>query len=315
MLNIILDILPKSRRNCTPMKQNSKHAFLILAHTQPELLKRLLMRLNHNRVDIFLHLDRKLLINEYDLKTSIKHANLYFTPRLNVTWGGYSIIRAELLLLEKATNTGIYSFYHLLSGQDYLLQSIDKVLNYYDKTPDINYISFKQDEVLSYIDRLRLLYPLQELIGRSHGILYFSQQFLKLVQKAFKLYRTIPDTIGFGSQFFDITDNFARWIVKNQDNWNSIYKNTVCADEMFVQSLYLMYAKLYSSKLCYQEKKNYETFDKAGLSIKRAIDWKRGNPYVWTKDDFESLKSSGLLFVRKVDENKSQGLLDLLDRI
>lgn len=39
--------------------ENNKHAYLIMAHTQPELLKKLLMTIDHERNDIFLHIDRK----------------------------------------------------------------------------------------------------------------------------------------------------------------------------------------------------------------------------------------------------------------
>lgn len=298
-------------------KYGNKHAFLIMAHTQPLLLKRLLRRLDHERIDIFLHLDKKSIFDETELKKTVKHSSLFLTQRLNITWGGYSIIQAELELLEKATNTNKYGYYHLLSGQDYLLESIDKILSFYDHTPNVNYISFKYDEVSNYIDRLKLRYPFQEIIGhgRMHIALYCFQYFLKIIQKVLKLYRKIPETVGYGSQFFDITDDFARWIVKEQDYWKPIYKNTVCADEMFVQTLYLLYSKVETTKLCYQVDKNYKTFDRAGITIKRAIDWTRGKPYVWVKDDYEILKSSSLLFVRKVDETKSKDLLDILDKI
>ena len=296
-----------------PMKQTNKHAFLILAHTQPKLLKRLLKRLDHRNVDIFLHLDKKSVFNETELLESVKLSNLYLTRRLPVTWGGYSMIQAELVLLEEATSAGNYKYYHLLSGQDYLLQHIDNILNYYDKTPDINYISFKEDEVPIFIDRLRLTYPFQDLIGRTHSGLYYLQRCLNIIQKTFHLYRKIPASIGYGSQFFDITDDFARWIVNNQANWEHIYKNTVCGDEMFVQALYLMYSKENNAKLCCQMESDFNTFDRGGLTIKRAIDWKRGRPYVWAKDDYDMLTSSPLLFVRKVDETRSKELLDKLD--
>ena len=179
--------------------------------------------------------------------------------------------------------------------------------------PDYNYISYKFDEVNIFIDRLRLFYPFQNQVGRTHRGLYYLQRVINIVQKRFRLYRTIPELVGFGSQFFDITDNFARWIVKYQADWKHIYKNTVCADELFVQTLYLIYSKSKKSKLCHQVEMDNKTFDRAGLTIKRAIDWKRGRPYVWLKEDYDMLMSSHLLFVRKVDETRSKELLDKLD--
>ena len=42
-----------------------KHAYLIMAHTQPELLKMLLKKLDDERNDIYLHIDSKA--KEYPL--------------------------------------------------------------------------------------------------------------------------------------------------------------------------------------------------------------------------------------------------------
>ena len=38
-------------------------------------------------------------------------------------------------------------------------------------------------------------------------------------------------------------------------------------------------------------------------SCVRKIDWNRGNPYVWTNDDFDELMRSDAIFARKFDNS------------
>ena len=65
-----------------------KHAYLIMAHNQAELLKKLVQCLDHERTDIFIHIDKKAKIDVEEIRNSAKKSKLYFTNRINVTWGG-----------------------------------------------------------------------------------------------------------------------------------------------------------------------------------------------------------------------------------
>lgn len=44
----------------------------------------------------------------------------------------------------------------------------------------------------------------------------------------------------------------------------------------------------------------------------RYTDWKRGNPYIFTIEDYDILKSSNKLFARKFDEKKD---LEIINRL
>ena len=67
-----------------------KHAYMIMAHNQIDLLKVLLNKLDTKENDIIVHLDKKSNIEESDLKDSLNEASLYFANRVSVTWGGKS---------------------------------------------------------------------------------------------------------------------------------------------------------------------------------------------------------------------------------
>lgn len=290
-----------------------KHAFLILAHNQEELLKKLIKSLDNDRVDIFLHIDQKSKINIDRLGDQIEHSKMFFVPRKAVTWGGYSQIEAEYLLLREAIKNGPYEFYHFLTGQDFLLKTINEVLEEFDKNRGINFISFKQ-EANAHRDRLIYYYPLQEYIGKSKGVLYKIQRGLTKLQKMVQIERKLPDLVGFGSAYFDITNDFGRFIIDNYNTWKQWYKNTLCADEMFVQTLFSLYRDSHECELVKELDDDISNINKADAAIYRAIDWKRGNPYIWKIEDYSFLKESKLLFVRKIDEDRSRELIEVLLR-
>ena len=68
-----------------------KHAYLILAHNEPELLSLLVERLDDVRMISNIHFDRKLSILP-DIKT--QHAGLYILKdRVDVRWADVSSLR------------------------------------------------------------------------------------------------------------------------------------------------------------------------------------------------------------------------------
>lgn len=87
-----------------------KHAYLIIAHNEFEILKRLIQALDDERNDIYIHFDRKL--NHYpDCRTS--YAKLTFLEeRMDVRWGDISVVDAEFALFDEAYRRGEYSYYH-----------------------------------------------------------------------------------------------------------------------------------------------------------------------------------------------------------
>lgn len=83
-----------------------KHAYLIIAHNEFEILKRLIQALDDERNDIYIHFDRKL--NHYpDCRTS--YAKLTFLEeRMDVRWGDISVVDAEFALFDEAYRRGEY---------------------------------------------------------------------------------------------------------------------------------------------------------------------------------------------------------------
>jgi len=123
------DLLPLDVTKTAPC---NRHALLILAHDQPCHLSRLVSRLQHPRLDIYIHLDRKHLQRFNRAKLEKEGAQVISTRRLN--WGGLSSSEAQLDLLKHSRSDRTHQTYSLISGQDYPLCRVEDLALELDST-------------------------------------------------------------------------------------------------------------------------------------------------------------------------------------
>ena len=73
-----------------------KHAFLISAHHQFEILGKMISLLDDENCDFYIHIDKKTKENpkEY-LMSMAKKSRIFFIDRVRVNWGG--IVRSNAL--------------------------------------------------------------------------------------------------------------------------------------------------------------------------------------------------------------------------
>ncbi len=65
-----------------------KHAILIMAHNQFELLDKLMRMLDHECFDIYIHIDKKARgFRQSEFEEIFKKSKVVFIPRMNVYWG------------------------------------------------------------------------------------------------------------------------------------------------------------------------------------------------------------------------------------
>ena len=59
-----------------------KHAFLITAYNEPEILKHELKMLDHAKVDVFIHIDKKADLSTFDFLQNIcKKSHVYVVDK------------------------------------------------------------------------------------------------------------------------------------------------------------------------------------------------------------------------------------------
>ncbi|MBE5962374.1 MAG: hypothetical protein E7256_13510 [Lachnospiraceae bacterium] len=282
----------------------NRHAYLIIAHEEPELLKKLICFLDHPESDIFIHIDKKSkLLYSGDYTNSVKNASLNFVTSKPITWGGFSLVDCELDLLALSTKTK-HQYYHLLSGCDLPLMSYEEMLDFWEKNQGTEFIEFDtvQQKKPSIADKIGYYYFFQDVIGRKLDIfsvfLRKVEAFSIRLQKLAKINRMKKDKIILqkGSNWFSITDDLAHYIISKRNDISRMFAHTLCADEIFLQTV------VYNSPFM-------KTTHKNNL---RYIDWKRGTPYTFTMDDYDSLMSSSCLWARKFSSKKDEKIIDAI---
>ena len=109
---------------------------------------------------------------------------------------------------------------------------------------------------------------------------------------------------GFGSQWFSITSNLAKYILSNEDWIYEHFRFTCCGDEHFLQTLVLN--SPFSESLFLKEQNS------DCMANMRYIDWKRGNPYVFRLEDQQDLVDSPYLFARKFSTKTDSQIVDAI---
>ena len=65
-----------------------KHAYLIMAHNEIPLPRKLIEILDYPDNDIYLHIDKKCTEEICDIDNGLLYSKIYKIPRIDVKWGG-----------------------------------------------------------------------------------------------------------------------------------------------------------------------------------------------------------------------------------
>ena len=284
-----------------------KHAYLIMAHTQPELLKKLLKMLDNERNDIYLHIDSKAKDYPLDeIAAVLQKSKCIFTERTDVKWGSYSQIHCEMVLLKEAVKTE-HAYYHLLSGMDLPIKSQEQIFAFFEKYKGLEFVDEDgatiSEAALSRVKYTHKFYGKAGSVKDILGTLSVKGQKLLGVDKTQKYGNIIFQK---GRNWFSITHGLAKLVVEKEDWIQEVFGQSVCGDELFLQTV--ARNSEYAEKIC-----NPNTMPE--VPDTRYIDWKRGsnnNPYVFREDDFEELKNALGLFARKFDLNVDKKIVEKL---
>lgn len=273
-----------------------KHAYLIIAHNNTRILNILIETLDDLRNDIYLLIDKKSKIKDSDINLC-KYSRLFKLERtIDIRWGDYSQIKAELYLMKEAHQRYDYSYYHLLSGNDLPIKNQDYIHSFFLAHKGYEFIGFAQGEKAE-----------SDCFNKVMRYHFFTKYYKgALLQKIFffairlaveKIINTLikrKENIHFkkGCNWFSITNDCCHFILSKEKFIENRFKFTKCCDEIFLQSL-IYNSSFYNKCFC-------TTIEFEGCM--RKIDWNRGKPYVWTMNDKDELCQSNKLFARKFSE-------------
>lgn len=118
-----------------------KKNYMIQAHHNPMLLRRLISRLDDGFSKFFIHIDLKSDIQPF--REMINGDHIYFIEkRVDCIWADYSQVVATCNLMEAIINSNNRGVIIFLSGQDYPVKSND-FINYFLSNNKNDFISFQ----------------------------------------------------------------------------------------------------------------------------------------------------------------------------
>lgn len=299
------------------MDRDLKHAFIIMAHGNWDLLARLIARLDDKDHILVIHIDKKSHFSDADqarIAAVPKKAEILFAERRNVTWGGYSMVQCELHLMQEALKYD-FDYLHLLSGVDYPIKPLFQFHQFFLENSGKEFVNLASQEFTQkQLFRYDIYHLWQDTVGRSrfHPLFYPNkllcclQRWIPIVHRAAK-YPNIRFECG--SQWFSITKDFARYVLEHSALVEQLFQYSFCSDEIFMQTM-LVNSPYFANWIGHDPQ--YYDYEQC----LRRIDWKRGSPYVFQDADYDELIASPYFFCRKVGTATPEQarLLDLLDK-
>lgn len=285
---------------------NNRHAYLVIAHNQFELLKKLIALLDDERNDIYIHADKKMSdFCAAELSALCNKSTLHILPkRISVHWGGYSIIRVEMELLKAATAQGSYAYYHLLSGVCLPLKSQDTIHRFFEDNQGKEFIDLWEFKKTTY-SRFHYYTLLPE--GERNFLTRLINNAFKGILMLLRIKMNKDVDFRYGSQWFSITDQFARYITAHENWVHHVFSHSSTCDEVFVPTL--LFKSPYAGNISTQRNAHGDS-----IGNMRFIDWTRGtsirHPYTFTIEDYQLLKDVPHLFARKFSTETDSAIID-----
>lgn len=287
-----------------------KHAYLIITHNYFEVLKKTLKKLDSDYNDFYIHIDKKIRCSDNlldDIRNSVKKSKITFVHPVKIYWSGYSMVECELHLLKQAIVCE-YEYYHLLSGVDLPLKNSEEIYEYFHGNQGAEFVHISSIDFRDLkLHRYQYYWIFNNLLDvqKSNFRGAFDRTSIKL-QKCLHIDRCKKQNVEFymGSQWFSITHAFAQEIISREQWIKKTFRYTSCADEIFVQTIIMnskFSANLVKNKFCDDNANN-----------QRAIDWSRGTPYVFRKEDFDELMKSECCFARKFNPDIDSEIIEMI---
>lgn len=271
-----------------------KHAYLILAHNNFEVLSRLVAELDDIRNDIFIHVDAR--VSGFPRVKTKDSGVFYLERRLKTYWGHISLLKAELELLRTALDSGEYDYLHIISGTHFPLKSQDSIDAYFS---DSEYESVVQPAVVGENEAMMKFGAYHLFVrglynGRKTSDLYNVLWRICLRLQCGWLHRNMDFLTEKASQWCSLTRDDAAELLRQEKNVVRRFRNTFCCDEYFITYFFNRYGIKYrkENRLLY-------------------VDFMKANPKFLTDDDYGRMMESGCLFARKIADSD----IGLIDRI
>ena len=268
-----------------------KHAWLIIAHNEFEVLQRLVSMLDAPESDFYIHFDKKVL-NPPQIHVA-KGGLTILDKRVDVCWGAVSQIKTELLLLETANKRGPYAHYHILSGTHLPLKSVEELMHFYALHKDEEIMRFwPHDEGDADFKLRRFHYPMKYFKRKDSPIRKTVDTFIwkgmLKIQKVFGIRHHTECSFQKTDNWLSLSEYGCAWLVRHKNEIMKKYRWSFCGDEYFAAT------ELLSSGM------DFKIFDCQNLLH---VEFIGDTPMSFPLSAYSTLQNTGFLWARKFTIN------------
>lgn len=206
-----------------------KHALLIQAHQDISYFIKL-AKIQPN-VNFYVHMDAKS--NYFPEAETAQLANVVLlSDRVSVRWGGFSQIEATLKLFETAFANEDNAYFHLLSGEDVVLQPFEVIEKQWQQRFDFQAM-MTCERAPQYAYRFIMDSPHAD----SNWQRQLTGKIITKLQQGVAKVKPYHSPIYFGSQWFSVTRADWEKIVPFIDEYSDFFRHKLVPDEHFFQTL------------------------------------------------------------------------------
>lgn len=283
-------------------------AYIILVHRCGKHLYRLLTRLNDGNSFFFIHVDKKVALDEFAFALRDFSNKIKLTKRVAIEWGGFSLVEATLQAMREVKNhPTTFSWVSLLSGQDYPIKTNEYINKFFSTTSHHAFFDYTTLPDYERWSPRGGYYRIDKYYMGLKKVPKLTAKALNLLSNFFPFVRrpTLGSLTPYaGSQWWTIDATILNYIlnyVKNNPRYSAFHKYTFAADEVFFHTIVLNADEL---KLKVQN------------NNKRFFIWldtSKSHPETLQAEDLDAIKNSDGLFARKFDLEQYPEILNLVD--
>lgn len=286
-------------------------AFLILAHSDPQHLQRLVDRLQPHAV--FVH---------WDLKSKPIRCPVGATlirPSISVYWAGFSQVQATIELIREALRSGEkFTKIVLLSGACYPIKKIEELNQYFKYDKDHNYLKSvcveDSEHLKMLVKKIKWrdgIFPHKYTRGKVGN--FTERAVRKIIEAIVSLFpkrRPRGLELYHGSNWWALSQECCRYILdlfEKRMDIKRFYRLTFSSDEQIFHTIVMNseFRKDTDPVMLYRKRGTYQAANLHFIdpSLQKWFD----------ERDFFMLRDSQKFFVRKVKTGISNKLLDMID--
>lgn len=274
-----------------------KFAYMIMAHNNQAQLELLLKLLDAEENDIFLHIDKKNKdINDVNIRRNVKRAKIHVYRKYKVYHADISQTKCQIYLLEEASKT-FHDYYHLISNADLPLKNNNVISSFFENNKGKQFIHFEDKAFCNKDNCIYYHFFFSWHSAAKSRMIRCCLEKMEDISLAIQKRIKVNREFYCGANWYSITHELARDFCLHRKEILKKVRWTICSDELVLQTFVRCISQ--NKYFIYKETDD----DSDYTSLERAIDWKRGEPYVWRSCDYDELMSSTSLFARKFDSN------------